>query len=223
LQNGVTTDPWRPAAMPCTVTLTLAAPAPASVLAFASHDMGTRGVTVTLQRLVGGDWVTVHVVTPESDDPFIMSFGLADAPQWRVVFSGDNTFRLAVMHLSRGLIVPGRIVPPHVPLHRASEVELVGDSESGTGEFLQADFERTGGRANVQFSVQLPDFAAGDDFEGFRQHFNRGRPFFMACFPRYEPRDMGYLWRGQRAPNILAPYRDAVFMEIGMECSLYVR
>ena len=222
LLNGVTTDPWRPDAMPATLTLDLGEDKPASALCFAAHDMGTQGVTVALERWNGSAWVAVMSVTPDDDSPIMMSFPIQDASEWRVTFSGDNTFRLSVASLGRGLIVPGRVVPPHVPLHRASEVDLVGDSESGTGEFLQADFMRTGGRAFVNFSVQLADFAAGDDFEGFRQHFNRGKPFFMACFPRFEPKDMGYLWRGERARSIVAPYEDAVFMSIGMEASLYV-
>jgi hypothetical protein len=102
-------------------------------------------------------------------------------------------------------------------------VELVGGTESGTGEFLQADFERTGGKADVRFSAQLREFATSDAFELFRQHFNRGKPFFMACFPAFDFLDTGYLWRADRAPSIVAPYQDAVFMTIGMECSLYVR
>jgi hypothetical protein len=223
LLNGVTTDPWRPNAMPATVTLAMPDVAPASVVAFAAHDMGSKGVTVILERLVSAVWVDAASVEVESDDPFMLSFPVSDAAQWRVRFTGAETFRLAVLHLSKGLTIPGRVVPPHVPLHRVSEVDLVGDSESGTGEFLQADFERTGGRASLNFSVQLPDFAAGDDFEGFRQHFNRGRPFFFASTPTYEPRDMGYLWKGQRSGSILAPYQDAVFMTIGLEASVYVR
>ena len=222
LLNGVTTDPWRPAAMPATVTLELAAPRYASMLCLAAHDLGTQGVTVILERLVGATWTPVMQVTPTDDTPLILSFAAVSAEDWRVRFTGSTVFRLAVMSLCLGLQVPGRIVPPHAPLHRISEVELVGDSESGTGEFLQADFNRTGGYASINFSVQLADFAAGEDFEAFRQHYNRGRPFFMACFPTFEPRDVGYLWRSQRAASIVPAYKDAVFMSIGMECSAYV-
>lgn len=222
LQNGYTTDPWRPNTMPSNLVLTLPAPAPASVLAFAAHDMHTQGVTVRLDRWVTDAWQEVREVTPESDAPFMVSFPVADASQWRAVFTGDNTFRLGVMHLSRGLVFPSgtRIQPPHVPLHRVSEIELIGGSESGTGEFLQADTMRTGGRANIDFSVQLPDLMLSDSFEGFRQHFNKGRPFFIACFPRYEAKDMGYVWRG--GPSILTPYQDAVFMALDMEVAVYV-
>lgn len=220
LLNGVTTDPWRPASMPATVTLALSGARTASLLAFAAHDMHTAGVTVTLQRLVGASWQDVASVTPASDAPFMVAFLPRDAAQWRVTFTG-GAFRLSVMHLSHRMIVPGVIQPPHTPLHRVSEVDLVGGSENGTGEFLQADFQRTGGRANIDFGVQMPGFALGE-FEAFRQHFNRGRPFFIACTPNYEPQDMGYCWRGQGAANILAAYRDAVFMDMQMEVSVYV-
>lgn len=221
LLNGYTTDPWRPDAMPATLTLTMASAVYADTLCFAAHDMATHGVTVILERFVNSAWSQVMTIAPASDDPFIMAFPAMQASQWRIRFTGSNTFRLAVISLSRGLVIPGRVVPPHVPLHRVSEVELIGDSQSSVGEFLQADFLRTGGRASVQFSVQLGEFAAGDSFEGFRQHFNRGYPFFMACFPRAYPKDMGYLWR--TGGSIVTPWRDAVFMDIAMECGVYVR
>mgnify|MGYP001090962720 CR=1 FL=1 len=222
LLNGVTTDPWVPTAMPATVSIDAGAGVTASTFCIAAHNLGSVGATVTLERLVGAVWTQVQQITPADDSPLIMSFSPISAQEWRAVFSGATAPRVAVMSLGPGLIVPGRIIPPHIPLHRASEVNLVGDSESGTGEFLQADFERTGGRVSLNFSVQLPDFAAGDDFEAFRQHFNRGRSFFMACFPEHEPLDVGYLWRSKRGSNILAPYQDAVFMSFGIEASLYV-
>lgn len=221
LLNGYTTDPWRPNAMPATLTLTLTGPAYADALCFAAHDMATQDVTVILERLVGATWTHTRTIKPGSDDPFMMTFPAVQATEWRVRFTGSNTFRLAVISLSRSLTIPGRVIPPHVPLHRVSEVELIGDSESNIGEFLQADFMRTGGRARLAFSVQLPDFATGDNFEGFRQHFNRGYPFFMACFPTTYPKDMGYLWR--IGGSILTPWQDAVYMSLEMECGVYVR
>lgn len=222
LLNGVTTDPWKPDAMPASLTLTLSATATAGAVCFAAHDMGTQGVAVAVDRWDGAAWVQIISHSPTDDAPLILSFAPVSSIQWRIRFTGSNTFRLAVVSIGPVLEFPGRVVPPHVPLHRASEITLVGDSESGTGEFLQADFERTGGRANIQFSVQLPDFAAGDAFEGFRDHFNRGRPFFFASFPTYDTKDVGYLWRGEGAQSIVAPYQDAVYMTIGMECLLYV-
>lgn len=221
LLNGFTTDPWRPDAMPATVTLELPASATAGAVCFAAHDMGSQGVTVAVDRWDGAAWIEVIEHEPSDNAPLILSFAPADADEWRVRFTGDNTFRLSVLSIGPLLEFPGVVIPPHVPLHRASEVDLVGDSESGTGEFLQADFQRTGGRANIAFSVQLPEFASGDVFELFRQHFNKGRPFFFASFPTYDPRDVGYLWRGQGAPSILVPFENAVFMNIGMECGLH--
>jgi len=223
LQNGVTSDPWVSGGSGGTVFITLPAPEFASVLSFAAHNLFTRGVTVFIARRVGSNWVNVTSYTPTSDGPFMVSFPPVSASEWRVVMTATGAVSVAVMSLSLGLTIPGRIVPPHTPLHRVSEVELVGDSESGTGSFLQADFERMGGRAQINFSVQLNDFATGDEFEAFRQNFNRGRPFFMACFPRSYPQDMGYVWRGQRADSIVPAWQDAVFMSIGMVVSVYVR
>jgi hypothetical protein len=222
LLNGVTTDPWLPDAIPATVTLTLASSATASAVCFAAHDMGSKSVTVTVERWDGAAWVSVATASPADDMPLILSFAPVASTQWRAVFTGASVFQLAVLTIGPGLVFPGRIIPPVVHLDRVSEVTLVGDSESGTGEFLQADFERTGGRSFIQLSAQLPDFAAGEAFEAFRQHFNRGRPFFMAQFPTYRPSDVGYMWRGQGAASIVVPMQDAVFMSVAMECSVYV-
>jgi len=220
LLDGVTTAKWKPTAMPATVTVDLDASAPADVLAFAAHDMHTQGVTVLLQRWDGAAWVDVMERTPESDDAFMMAFPIADSDQWRVTFTG-GVFSLGVLHLSRGLVVPGRIVPPHTPLNIASEVELLGASESGNGEFLQADFMRTGARAEVSFSAQRPDFIKGDRFEAFRQHYNRARPFFIACFPRHDRKDVGYCHR--KGGSLIPSQTDAVFMAVSMEVGIHVR
>jgi hypothetical protein len=221
LLNGYTTDPWRPSAMPATVTLTLPVPVPVSCVAFAGHDMHSRGVQVQVQQFRGGDWAQVALVTPESDAPFIVSFNAGDGSV-RVIFSGANTFRLAVMHVSAGLVFPSqsRIVPPHAPLNRVSEVELIGGAEGSTGEFLQADTMRTGGKASIAFSVQSQGFIKSAEFERFRQHFNSGRPFFLACFPRFDPADMAYVWNNGK--SIITPYQDAVFMALDMEVGVYV-
>jgi hypothetical protein len=224
LLNGVTTDPWRPNAMPATVTLALSETAPISAVCFAAHDMGSRGVTVIFETAPAsaGPWTAVATVAPDDDAPLIIAFSWRSRRYMRVRFTGDNTFRLAVMAIAEGMPIPGRIIPPHVPFHRASEVNLVGSSGGGTGNFLQADFERTGASADIRFSAQLREFAAGDAFENFRQHYNRGRPFFMAAFPSFDFLDVGYMWRGERADSITVPYQDAVFMTIGMQVDMYV-
>lgn len=220
LANGYTTDPWRADAMPATVTVTLSGAAMANAVCFAGHDMHAKGVIAIVERFTGGAWVQVATGAPKYAGVFILSFPCASADQWRVRFTGANTFRLAVMTLGLGLMVPGIIQPPHTPLYMASEVELIGASESGTGEFLQADFKRSGGRADLDFGVQYPAFIKSDRFLAFRDHFNRGRPFFVAIMPRHDPRDVGYLWRG--GANILPAYSDAVFMPFSLEASLHV-
>lgn len=220
LQNGHTTDPWMPTAMPSTVTLTLAGSATATALCLAGHDLHAKGVTVILERLVSGSWAHVISGNPEDAGPFILSFPARDATQWRIRFTGSNTFRLAVATLGSGLIFPGLIQPPHTPLHQASEAELIGAGEGSTGEFLQADYKKSGGRANINFGMLRPDFVSGSKFQSFRDHYNRGRPFFIACFPRFSPRDIGYCWKNGR--SLTPAYADAVFMPVAIEVNIHV-
>lgn len=221
LLNGVTTDPWKPTAMPATVTVTLAAVSAVSCLSIAAHDLGSKAATVKLEYHNGTAWVEVATVEPENDRPLMVLFPAIDADEWRVTFSGASIPSVAVLHLSNAMTVPGRVQPPHVPLHQTSTIELVGDTESGTGEFLQADWERFGGREGINFSVQRQDFAKGAEMQGFREYYNAGKPFFVACFPEYDPDDMGYCWRAPGADSLLVAHSDPVFMGVGIVVSVY--
>lgn len=219
LQNGVTTDPWKPTAMPANIEIDCGASVTASALCFASHNMHTNGVTATLEYHDGADWVELREVTPESDAPFMIAFPRHDAQEWRVSFSG-SVFQVAVMSLANVLHIPNQIGAGHTPLYAASEIEILGGSVGSTGEFLQADFYRKGARASFEFLAQRPDFVLSDEFQNFRDHYNRGKPFFIALTPSHDPKDVGYVWRN--GGNLIPAYQDAAFMDVELEVGAYV-
>lgn len=220
LQNSMTTAFWKPSTMPANITIETHETEVASVLAFAAHDMYTNGVSVTLEYHNGTSWAAVRTVTPQSDAPFMVSFPPVDADQWRVSFSG-GVFKVAVMFLGDAMHVPNQIGAGHTPLYAASEIETLGGSEGSTGEFLQSDFYRTGGSTSIDFLGQRPEFALSEEFELFRQHYNRKRPFFIACTPRFDPRDVGFVWNSGQ--SLVTSYQDAVFMDISIKVSVYVK
>jgi hypothetical protein len=94
----------------------------------------------------------------------------------------------------------------------------MGGVESRSGQYLGQDVSIFGGNASVKFEVQLPAFVLAD-FEAFRQHFNRGGAFFIACAGVRWPDDMGYCWRD--GDVIVPPFRDAVFMDLQMDVKVY--
>lgn len=220
LLNNYTNDPWIPDAVPASLFITFASARSISMACFAGHNMGGREVTVLFQHFIAGDWETIASATPTDNDTLILSFPAVSATQFRVRFLGVNTFRLGVLFVVPGLTIPGIIVPPHTPLNRVSEIELIGGAEGVTGEFLQSDFMRTGGRASLTMSAQSPSFATGSTFETFRDHFNRGRPFFIACFPTHNPDDVGFCWRN--GGNLIVAYSDPVYMAMAMDVGVYV-
>ena len=219
LKNGVTTDPWKPDAMPANIEVDCGSTVTASVLSFAAHNMHTSGVTVTLEYYDGASWVELREVVPGSDAPFMISFPRQDAQQWRVSFSG-SIFQVAVMSLCDALHIPNQIGPGHTPLYAASEIEILGGSVSSTGEFLQADFFRKGAQVGFEFLAQRPNFILSNEFQNFRDHYNRGRPFFIAMTPLHDPKDVGYVWRN--GGNLIPSYQSAAFMDVSLEVGVYV-
>lgn len=220
LKNGVTTDPWRPASMPANIEIDCGESKAASVLSFAAHTMGTNGVTVTLEKWDGAAWVDVISAAPETDEPLVMVFNLQEAQEWRVSFTGA-IFSVAVMSLCDALHIPNQIEPGHTPFYAAAEIELLGGSVSSNGHYLEPDFYRKGAEIDVTFSRQRPGFILSDEFLSFRDHYNKGRGFFIAMTPLHDPRDVGYVWR--TPTPFKSRYISAVQMDATLRLNAYVK
>lgn len=220
LQNGITTDPWKPGVMPADIEIDCGSTVTASVLSFAAHNMYTNSVSVSLEYHNGSGWVLVREVTPESNDPFMIAFPRVDSQLWRVSFTG-SAFQVSVMSLCNALHIPNEIGPGHTPFYAASEIEMLGGSLGSTGEFLQADFYRKGSKVNFEFLAQRTEFILGDEFQSFRDHYNRGKPFFIAPTPLHDRKDVGYVWRNGN--NLIPAYQNAAFMDVSIEVGAYVK
>jgi len=208
-----TNDAWGASAG---ATLTSAGSARTANLAgFAAHTLSGR--TVYVEYLAGASWVAAASLAVTSNAPFMLSFQTISAASWRIRVTG-GAFTLGVVFLGPALMVPGVIQVPHTPLHMCETVELMGGNQSRNGQFLLTEYEVFAGQASLSFEVQTPQYVL-DDFEAFRQWFNRGNTFFIACSGRYWPRDMGYCRRNGQ--EIVPPWRDAVFMSLDMQVEVY--
>jgi hypothetical protein len=197
-------------------TLTLDGPSQTADMAgFAGHTMA--GKLVEVQYLVDLAWVTAGSCVPESNEPFMIAFTRMTSTGWRVRVTGSS-FTVAVIYIGESLQIPGTIQIPHTPLHLAERVELVGGSESRAGQFLQPEIALYAGSATLAFEVQQPRFIL-DEFEAFRQWYNRGNAFFVASCPGVWPEDMGYCWRDGN--ELLPIWRDAVYMGIDAGVRVY--
>jgi hypothetical protein len=190
----------------------------ANMAGFAAHTL--TGRTVFVEYLVGASWVTAASLAVTSNAPFMLSFGHSDgitAASWRVRVTG-GAFAIGVAYLGVALRIPGVIQIPHTPLHLCETVELMGGNQSRSGQFLLTEYELFAGQASLSFQVQMPEFVLGE-FEAFRQWFNRGNAFFIACAAKRWPLDMGYCRRN--GAEIVPPWRDAVHMGLDMQVEVY--
>ena len=216
--NAITQDTagwWIPTAAPATLTCTLSAAKSADTAGFAAHTLS--GKTVYVEYYSGSAWVTAATVTPTDNDPFMVAFASASSAQWRVRVTG-GTFALGVVYIGAALVMPGSVQVPHTPLNLCETVTLLDGNLSRNGQFLQSEIEMVSGTATVTFEVQTPSFVI-NSFNAFRQWFNRGNAFFVACAPTAWPQDMGYVWRD--GDEIVPPFRDAVFMDVAMKVRVY--
>lgn len=198
------------------LTITLSSAEMCNIVGFAAHTM--IGLDVKVQYWTGAAWVNAtSFVTPADNTPFMVRFGAQTATIWRVIVVG-GAFHLGVVYLGAALSVPGVVQPPHTPLQLCETVEVGDGAQSISGQFLGADIAVYGGDATVSFEVQLPSFVLSD-FAAFRSWFNRAGCFFIACAPDAWPDDMGYCRRS--GDEIVPPFRDAMFMDLTMDVSVY--
>ncbi|MDZ7904596.1 MAG: hypothetical protein U5N55_01520 [Cypionkella sp.] len=200
-----------------TGTLTVAGSmASANMAGFAKHTLSGR--TVFIEYLVGASWVQSCSVLIESNDPFMLAFVEADSTSWRVRITG-GAFSIGVVFIGMAMTVPGVIVPPHVPLNTLETVEIMRGNQSRNGQFLGSEYELYAGKTNITFQPQRSEFILSAEFSGFREYFNRGHPFFIACYGRVYPKDMGYCMRN--GAEIAPGWQNAVFMELNMGVEVF--
>lgn len=181
------------AAMPGTLSVTLAAAAECDACAMISHNLGSLAATVYVERWTGSAWEVMASAAPTDDAPLMMVFPAASAAQWRVRVTGASAVSLGVVYLGKRLVVPATIQPTYVPSDHAGRVELV-TAETLGGQFSGASVWRKGRELDVSFSPVPRAFVDGD-LVAFRDHHDAGLPFFWAGSPGAMPRDLSYCWR----------------------------
>jgi len=210
-----TNEVWECASSTGTLSFVFGASQTLDCVGLAKHTLSGR--TVYVERYNGSSWVAAATMAVTDSEATMAYFTAASSTQWRIRVTG-GTFTLGVAYLGAALVMPGVIQVPHTPLNLCEEVRLLDGSISRNGQFMSSEIEMISGRADLAFEVQLPDFVV-DDFDGFRQWFNRGNAFFIACAPDAWPLDMAYCWRD--GADIVPPWRDAVYMDVGMGVRVY--
>lgn len=201
--TGTTYDYWKPVVVGTTADfrITITSQTIACV-GIASHNLGTLGATVAVQRSVdsGANWLDggAGSITPTDDSPMIfrMVASGADAADWRVLITGlsaSDPVAVAVISFGSELIFPVRFYSGFAPIITATEVELQSNVSQGN-HLLGSSVVSRGSMLEATFQHVDPAFVRGD-MKPFQLHFNAGGGLFFAWRPATYASDVHYCWR----------------------------
>lgn len=203
LKNGISQVYWRPAVMPATITVSQAELSqgwPVDYIAFAEHDLASKGVSVTLEGGDGITWENIITVTPRSDSPFVALFGNRTHANYRVTFSGTSVFSLGVMYLGSSLVMErGQNFNFPVPFMNRDDKTFPVRNQRGA--FMGAVSETGGVKTTLSFSNMTSDWFTYY-FKGFLDvaHYT---PFFLSFMPR----------PSRSKPSLRLDFEDVVFAD----------
>jgi len=148
---------WRPEAVEAVVTVDFDAPETVNFIGLARHNMGSLGIGGTVEIEAGGDWLPLATLTPEHDGPLGIPFDEVTATGVRVTFDDVAIPTLAVLMVSRAVIMerPLRATMQPVWLSRATDVS---PQISERGQLLGSVVVRAGVQASPQWRNLSRDF-----------------------------------------------------------------
>lgn len=143
---------WAPGAGAQTLTVELAAAAPADYAFLAMHNLGTIGASVAIQRL-SGSWATVSTFSPTDDSPIWASFASASSTQWRVVITSPagTAPAIAVLSVGAALVLDEGLRPGWSPTIFAGSSDVI-DSVSEDGLLIARSLRRRPDTATMTIS-----------------------------------------------------------------------
>lgn len=198
LATDSTVEYWRAATTdPVTIEIETAGQE-IDAVAFARHNFGSSGATVTVEALVSVDgeddeWIEVSEGRVLANDrPVLFRFAPLYALTIRVtILGGSAPASAAVCYVGKLLVMPHGITAGHVPLDQALETQVVnGLSEAGS--FLGRIITGQSASTPAQFQMLPIDWY----YEQMAPFVDRGTagPFFFAWLPMDRPADVGFTW-----------------------------
>lgn len=196
LANPATNLQWKASAAGAeTITIALSGAADVDYLGIARHNLGTAGITYTLQSSPNGsDWtaVTGASASPSDDRVIFHQFGSVNAQYFRLSLSaGSTAAAIAVLYLGEITVLERRIYVGHTPitLGRRRQVST-GRSESG--QFLG----RIRRSSLLESRLSLPNLDPEwyrNELDGFVEDGDL-YPFFWAWRPDDYPDEVAFCW-----------------------------
>lgn len=198
LATDSTVEYWR-AATTSPVTLSVNTSGhEVDAVAFARHNFGSTGATLTVEALVsveGGEDEWVEIVEPRilaNDRPVLFRFAPLLANAVRVTIEGGTAAaQAAVFYAGKLLVMPHGITAGHVPLDQALNTQVV-NGQSEAGNFLGRIITGQSASTSAQFNAIPIDWYYAE----MAPFVDRGTagPFFFAWLPFSRQQDVGFAW-----------------------------
>lgn len=194
LLNPTTYLAWRGSSTAAqTVTFSFGTATAVNYLGIAAHNLGTSGITYTLQSSDNNmTWTTIASDAPDDDKPIIHEIADTSANYYRLqLSSGSVAAQIAVVYLGDVLRMERRIYVGHQPVPFGYRRD-VSTGRAEQGQFLG----RTQRRTTLEFSVAMPNLTPAwcrSDLLPFID-VSDITPFFWAWRPEDYPDEVGYCW-----------------------------
>jgi hypothetical protein len=194
-----TVDRWRPsAAGAATLRYDLASAATGNVFAIAAHNLGTLGVTVTLQHDSNGDdtFTTIGSVAPTDDSPILFLFDGILSDRWRISLDDGEGAEIGVLQVGSVLVMQRPFYGGFSPTQMNRKTQVTGNL-SGSGELLGRSKKRTVLTGSYAWS-NLTNTWVRANLDGPNGFINamEDEPFFIAWRPDVE-QDCDFVMMGQ--------------------------
>ncbi len=174
------------------LTATLSGVDEVDYVAIARHNLGSAGVTVSVEANIGAGWVEVFpAYLPADDKPLLLRFtGVASPTGVRVKLVPDGTEpSAAVLYIGKLLVMERGVQPGHTPLPYALSRNIVS-GRSVSGEYLGRIEHGAALKSSANFRFLTADFVR----EELNPFLEDGGPFFFVWQPEEYPDEVGYAW-----------------------------
>ena len=210
--NPLTYEFWSPTASPAWWRVDAGSAVTVDYVGIASHNLGTRGSTVTVQKSDDNStWDDVDSHTPTTDAPIMFLFAPESARYWRVSVTG-NDLAVGVIYIGKVLEMQRAAFAGINPVDLSRRTTIRPNVSEG-GQWLGRSVIREGVATSVGFR-HLTNAWYRANFDPFVEQA-RSYPFFFAWRPEGYPTSVGYVWTNSDIVPTTMGIKD--FLEVGLD------
>lgn len=221
--SEATGEYWKPpSGAEASLNTTLASQVDADCLFIDAHELGSVGADFRLRVSTDGGATFTTVVdwmTPTDNSPIMVLFPKITGNYWQLQQRNGPAAIGVVMIGAKMAFQYG--VEDMVSFRHGRKIEVMGGNSLG-GQFIGNKIRRKGGNTSLSFPYLEADWV-NDVMADFEAHYDEGKPFAMALGPKFDPSEVAYCWRPDRAPELRPQYLNlGRALSMGMQVDYYV-